>query len=111
MTLTFKPVKWLTLEGMVAPRYVTTNNHTFVKKMKFYSDAFGTVSNSSNVAFNYLDESANRSFYGNYQFTAALQHTFAQNHNFNCCWALRARPTTTRPFRRTARTSPIPITR
>ena len=29
---------------MVAPRYVTTNNHTFVKKMKFYSDAFGTVS-------------------------------------------------------------------
>mgnify|MGYP002323424451 CR=1 FL=1 len=82
VTLTFKPVKWLTLEGMVAPRYVTTNNHTFVKKMKFYSDAFGTVSNSSNVAFNYLDESANRSFYGNYQFTAALQHTFAQNHNF-----------------------------
>ena len=79
VTLTFKPVKWLTLEGMVAPRYVTTNNHTFVKKMKFYSDAFGTPSRRTTIS--------------------------------NCCWALRARPTTTRPFRRTARTSPIPITR
>ena len=107
MTLTFKPVKWLTLEGMVAPRYVTTNNHTFVKKMKFYSDAFGTVSNSSNVAFNYLDESANRSFYGNYQFTAALQHTFAQNHNFKLLLGA-SRETYDN---KTARTSPIPITR
>ena len=79
-TLTYKPVKWLTLEGMVAPRYVTTNNHTFVKKMQFYSDAYGTLSTSSNTTYSYLDESANRSFYGNYLFTAALQHTFAKNH-------------------------------
>ena len=81
VTLTYKPVQWLTLEGMAAPRYVTTNGHTFVKKMTYYSDAFGTKSSASNTAYNYLDESANRSFYGNYQFTAMLQKTFAQHHN------------------------------
>src|SRR5690606_38150879 len=35
---TYKPVSWLNLTGVVAPRYRTTNTHNFIKSIMTYND-------------------------------------------------------------------------
>ena len=79
MTLTYDPADWLTIEGKVAPRWDGAFTHKFVNKLKLYTDAYGTLASSSNVAFNQLTESTSRSYYGNYQGTATLHKQFGNN--------------------------------
>ncbi|MDR0574619.1 MAG: SusC/RagA family TonB-linked outer membrane protein [Tannerella sp.] len=38
LRLDYNPVKWLTLTGIVAPKYQTRNSHTFVKSVMTYND-------------------------------------------------------------------------
>lgn len=78
--LTWKPWEWLKLEGVISPRFVMKKNHTFQDKVKYYSDAEGTVSTASNVAYNSLTEDEEKTFYGNYQFTAAFQKSLNTDH-------------------------------
>jgi TonB-linked SusC/RagA family outer membrane protein len=80
-TLTFDPVDWITLEGIVSPRYIMSEGHVFRDKIVFWTDPFGTVSSSSNVVHNSLSESCTRSFYGNYYAKMILHRTFAKSHN------------------------------
>ena len=80
VSLTYKPCSWLTLEGKVAPRFHWNTNHTFEDFIVYHSDPYGTVSNATNVEHNSLYEGRSRYFYGNYQFTATFNKTFAKNH-------------------------------
>ena len=80
-TLTFDPLSWFTLEGTVSPRYVMSESHVFKDRIEYWSDAFGTVSSSSNVVHNSLTESCTRSFYGNYYAKMILHRSFANTHN------------------------------
>lgn len=80
LSLNYKPTNWLSLTGMVAPRYLTRNAHAFTKSvMTYYEDG-----NEAGAANTYTDltESANRYFYGTYQFLATAQKSF-KDHNFS----------------------------
>ncbi|HMF72523.1 MAG TPA: SusC/RagA family TonB-linked outer membrane protein, partial [Flavitalea sp.] len=80
LSINYKPVDWLSLSGMFAPRYLTSNVHTFRKSVPtFYED--GSPAGSANT-FTELTESSYRYFYGTYQFQAAAQKSF-KDHNFS----------------------------
>ncbi len=80
LSLNYKPVDWLSLTGMVAPRYLTRNQHTFRKSvMTYYED--GSEAGAANT-FTDLTESATRYFYGTYQFQATAQKSFG-DHNLS----------------------------
>jgi TonB-linked SusC/RagA family outer membrane protein len=79
-TLIWQPVEWLSLQGMVAPRYATTNRHNWNKPVTTYQDYEGTATLTSGTSTN-LTESGSRSFYGNYNFLATFQRNFC-GHDF-----------------------------
>jgi TonB-linked SusC/RagA family outer membrane protein len=79
MNISYKPTDWLTLKGMVAPRYLTTNIHLFRKSVPTYYED-GTEAGSANT-FTELTESARRQFYGTYQFQADAKKEFGK-HSF-----------------------------
>lgn len=80
LSLNYKPTDWLSLSGMVAPRYITRNVHLFRKSlMTYYED--GSEAGAANT-FTELTETAARYFYGTYQFQATAQKTF-NDHNFS----------------------------
>ena len=81
-TLSYKPFKWLTLEGKVAPRFEYNTNHTFVDLIEYHSDPYGTISNATNAERNSLHHGISQSYYGNYQFTAAMHHSVNKVHDF-----------------------------
>ncbi len=78
-TLIYKPTKWLTLLGMVAPRYITNNAHNWKRSVTTYQDPEGTATLTSQP-FHTLTESARRTFYGNYNFIVTFDKDFA-DHN------------------------------
>lgn len=75
ITMEYKPTEWLSLQGMLAPRYTTTNRHNWKKPVTTYQDYKGTATLSS-ASYATLTESGSRAFYGNYNFLATLQHSF-----------------------------------
>lgn len=77
--ISYRPVKWLSLTGIAAPRYRTRNSHVFVKSVMTYNDD-GTEAGAANT-FTSLTETAYRYFFGNYQFLASANHSW-NNHNF-----------------------------
>lgn len=79
MNISYSPTDWLTLKGLVAPRYHTTNIHLFRKSVPTYYED-GTEAGSANT-FTELTESARRQFYGTYQFQANAKKEFGK-HNF-----------------------------
>ncbi|ANE53646.1 membrane protein [Flavisolibacter tropicus] len=80
LSLNYKPADWLSLSGMVAPRYLTRNTHAFTKSvMTYYED--GSEAGAANT-FTDLSEAAYRYFYGTYQFQATAQKSF-KDHNFS----------------------------
>lgn len=79
INLNYKPLEWLSLTGIMAPRYLTKNNHTFTKSVMTYNDD-GTEAGAANT-YTDLTESAYRYFYGNYQFLAATHNTW-KDHTF-----------------------------
>lgn len=79
LNVTLKPVEWLSITGIVAPRYQTRNTHNFVKSVMTYNDD-GTEAGAANT-FTALTETGYRYFFGNYQFLANASkkwndHTF-----------------------------------
>ncbi|WP_295938309.1 TonB-dependent receptor [uncultured Alistipes sp.] len=76
ITLSYQPVKWLTLQGMLAPRYETVNRHNWKKPVTTYQDVEGSAKLTS-ASFASLTESGSRSFYGNYNFLATFNHNFS----------------------------------
>ena len=80
LSLTYKPFDWWTIEGTVAPRFVQNHTHSFVNKVTYYADAYGSESSVHNVQYNSLTETENRYYYGNYTFTTSFQKTFKQAH-------------------------------
>ena len=80
LSLNYKPTNWLSLTGMVAPRYVTRNVHAFTKSvMTYYED--GSEAGAANT-FTDLSQASYRYFYGTYQFHATAQQSF-RKHNFS----------------------------
>jgi TonB-linked SusC/RagA family outer membrane protein len=80
LSLNYKPTNWLSLTGMVAPRYLTRNTHAFSKSvMTYYED--GSEAGAANT-FTDLTESAYRYFYGTYQFQATAKKSFG-DHNLS----------------------------
>lgn len=79
MALTWEPFKWLTLEGSVSPRLELNNVHDFITLVTYYSDAYGTVSTSSNASYSSLTETSNLYYYGTYQATATAAKKFGSH--------------------------------
>jgi len=79
MNISYNPTDWLTLKGLVSPRYHTTNIHLFRKSVPTYYED-GTEAGSANT-FTELTESARRQFYGTYQFQANAKKEFGK-HSF-----------------------------
>lgn len=79
-TLTYKPFDWWTIEGTVAPRYVQNHSHAFSGQVTYYADPYGTVSSTTNVEYNSLEESQNQYYYGNYTVTSSFQKKFGTDH-------------------------------
>lgn len=79
LSVDLKPTNWLTLSGVIAPRYRTRNIHTFSKSVMTYNDD-GSEAGS---AYTYTDltETASRYFFGNYQFYATTSKDW-NNHSF-----------------------------
>lgn len=78
-TLIFKPAEWISVQGMLAPRYTTTNRHNWKRKVitqQHYKDA-GTL---TSIPLSTLTESGSRSFYGNYNFMTTIDKTIG-DHN------------------------------
>src|SRR5690606_2628601 len=69
LSVNFRPLEWLSLTGVVAPRYRTRNTHEFVKSVMTYNDD-GTEAGAANT-FTELTETGYRYFFGNYQFLAS----------------------------------------
>lgn len=80
LSLNYKPAPWLSLTGMVAPRYVTTNVHNFTKSVMTYIED-GSEAGAANT-FTDLTESSYRYLYGTYQFFANAQKSI-KNHNLS----------------------------
>ncbi len=78
-TLVYKPTKWLTLQGMVAPRYITNNAHNWKRSVTTYQDPEGTATLTSQP-FHTLTDSGRRTFYGNYNFLVTFDKDF-KDHN------------------------------
>lgn len=79
LTLDIKPFKWLTLTGVIAPKYRTRNSHTFTKSIMTYNDD-GSEAGAANT-YTSLTETAYRYYFGNYQFRVSTfnkwnDHTF-----------------------------------
>jgi TonB-linked SusC/RagA family outer membrane protein len=79
--LDYKPLNWLTLEVKAAPRFGASKTHRFVDLVEYHSDAYGTVSITSNAEYNSLNESVSTSWNGYYHATASASKKFG-NHNF-----------------------------
>ncbi len=77
---TYKPLEWLNLTAIVAPRYRTTNSHNFIKSIMTYNDD-GSESGAAN-AFTELTQTGYRYDFGNYQFLASAYKTYGK-HNFS----------------------------
>lgn len=80
LSITYKPVDWLSLSGMAAPRYRTRNVHDFAKAvMTYYEDGSeaGTALPSTE-----LTEQSYRYFNGSYSFQTTAQKSF-NNHNLS----------------------------
>lgn len=78
LNLTYKPTDWLSLSGMVAPRYLTRNTHTFTRSVMTYNED-GSEAGAANT-FTDLTETGYRYLYGTYQFTANAQKKWG-DHN------------------------------
>ncbi len=79
ISVDLKPTSWLTLTGLIAPRYRTRNVHTFSKSVMTYNDD----GSEAGAAYTYTDltETAYRYFFGNYQFFATATKDWNQ-HSF-----------------------------
>ncbi|MBP5382457.1 MAG: TonB-dependent receptor [Bacteroidales bacterium] len=80
--LTWKPWKWLTLEGTIAPRLTLSYTNNFTDLVTYYSDPYGTVSPIKNREYNSLRDNHGNTVYGNYLFTAKVHKKFAEAHDF-----------------------------
>lgn len=79
MTLEYKPLKWLSVSGMLAPRYATTNVHNYKKAVLTYQDPEGSSTLLHNSPTS-LTETGSRSFYGNYNAMLKIDKDFG-GHN------------------------------
>lgn len=79
LSLSYTPVEWLNVTGVIAPRYRTRNVHAFTKKLMTYNDD-GSEAGASNT-YTSLSESAYRYFFQNYQFYATASKTWG-DHSF-----------------------------
>ncbi len=79
-TLEYKPFKWLTLEAKVAPQFAATKNHQFMDRVEYHTDPYGSISATSNVEYNYLEESISTAYNGYYHGMITLAHSFGKHH-------------------------------
>lgn len=80
LTLSYKPVEWLTLSGMVAPKHETVSGKNYKKAVKTWSDPEGLgqpISSQPNTTLNQTDE---KSLWGNYNFLVTANKDFGE-HN------------------------------
>ena len=79
ISVNYKPVKWLSFNGTVAPRYETRNRHIFTKSVNVY-DQNGVSQGAANT-FTDLEETSYRDYYGNYYLTGTAERSYG-NHDF-----------------------------
>lgn len=79
LSLSYTPVDWLNVTGVIAPRYRTRNGHAFTKSLMTYNDD-GSQAGASNT-YTSLSETAYRYFFQNYQFYATASKTWG-DHSF-----------------------------
>jgi TonB-linked SusC/RagA family outer membrane protein len=80
ITLAYKLLPWLSVEGMAAPKYTTEHTHNYKKVVNVY-DANGNLSSYHNIDENELTEEEDRSVYGNWQLLLKTDNTFGGHHH------------------------------
>lgn len=81
VTLKYNLLDWISIQGMFAPRYTTTNRHNWKKRVvtqQHYKDP-GTL---SSTPFSTLTESRSQSFYNNYNLLVTIDKSVG-NHSFS----------------------------
>lgn len=80
ISVDIKPNDWLSIMGVFAPRYLTSNLHEFSKSVMTYNDD----GSEAGAAYTYTDltESSRRYFFGNYQLYANANKNW-NDHSFN----------------------------
>ncbi len=78
LNIAYRPTDWLTLQAMVAPRYLTRNTHRYVKSVMTYNED-GSEAGAANT-FTELTETGRRYLYGTSQFTAQVEQSW-NKHN------------------------------
>ncbi len=78
--LEYKPLKWLTIEGKVAPQFTASKSHKFIDLVEYHTDPYGTISKISNAEFNSLNESISTNYNGYYHGMITAAHSFGK-HN------------------------------
>ncbi|MDR1720569.1 MAG: TonB-dependent receptor [Dysgonamonadaceae bacterium] len=79
VVLEYNPANWLTLEVKAAPRFAASMSHSFVDLVEYHSDAYGTVSKTSNAEYNSLNEGVSTSWNGYYHATASAYKQFGDH--------------------------------
>ena len=77
--LEYKPVDWLTVELKATPQLTAVKTHSFRDLVEYHSDPYGTVSKTSNVEFNSLNESTSAAYNGYYHATLSAGHSFGDH--------------------------------
>lgn len=75
-TLTYKPLSWLTLQGMIAPKFTTTDNSNYKKSVETWGNPEGTGNPFTSIPKTQLTKSNVRSLYGNYNFIVSADKDF-----------------------------------
>ena len=78
-SLTFKPFKWLTLEGKYAPRLTVVRTHSFNDVVNYHSDPYGNVSSVQSREYNSLTEEDTFTFNDLSQATAIASWKFGSH--------------------------------
>ena len=80
LSLIYKPVKWFSIEGQVAPRYSLDRNHIFRDVVQYHADPYGTAG-PTNINYNNLRETYSQAYNGLYQITARFNKNWNNTHD------------------------------
>ena len=81
VSLNFKPVKWLSIEGKFSPRLNAVRSHSFNDVVQYHSDPYGNISSIQSREYNSLTETDEFTFNSLSQLTAIASKKIG-DHSF-----------------------------
>lgn len=81
VSLNWKPLKWLSIEGKFSPRVTVVRTHNFNDVVQYHSDPYGNISNVQSREYSSLTETDTFTFNSLSQLTAIASKKFG-DHSF-----------------------------